>query len=303
MVVAKEYPALFRIEVSMKNLRALRLCFIISAILMVVPNGTAFAQDLAAVARTNRARAAAESGGEGAIIKVKCVDEANVIVTADSARGLPLNTVATLKCDEEIKLLSDPQDYTVKVRTADGIVGYVLRYEIVIVPAIPQPVAASADATSNSVPSGNAAQAATETSPQRTATDSSKPRVYVSDTQSWTASGGFGRASSIPEGKLYGGYDPELTDVYQGFTSNCAAVVVTQEKSKANYAVLFGKGTSKKGITGLGGLVKVNKVTVITLNGETVFSQAAHSADTAVSLACEAITQRSASQSAGQTHP
>ena len=127
--------------------------------------------------------------------------------------------------------------------------------------------------------------------------------MYLSDTQSWTASGGFSRSSNIADGRLYGGYDPEMADIYQGFTSDCPAVIVTQEKSKANYAVLFDKGTSKKGLTGLGGLVKVNKVTVVSPSGETVFSQAAHSADAVVKQTCDAIVQRTVLPSASQIHP
>jgi hypothetical protein len=289
----------------MKNHHTLRLCIIFLLALIVSPNRTAFAQDVAAAARANRARAAlAASDAQGMIAKTRCSDQSYVSVTADSERAIPLNTVATLKCGEEITILSDQQGYTLKVRTADGTIGYVIRNEVVFVHQAPQPAAASsAIASPNSAPTQSDANPATPSSLERPANDSFKPRVYLSDTQSWTASGGFGNSSSVAEGKLYGGYDPELADIYQGFTSDCPAVIVTQEKSKANYAVLFDKGTSKKGLTGLGGLVKVNKVTVLSLNGETVFSQAAHSADAVVKQACEAIAQRTTSTTATQTHP
>ncbi len=279
----------------MNNQHTLRLCIIFLLALTVSPNRTAFAQDVVAAARANRARAAlAASSTQGMVAKTRCSDQPYVSVTEDAERAIPLNSVATLKCGEEITVLSDPQGYTLKVRTADGTIGYVVRYEVVLVPQTPPPPAASVNAAPN-------ASAQSETSPatapssEGPANDSSKPRVYISDTQSFAASGGFARSSSIPEGKLYGNYDPEMTDIYQSFTSDCPAVIVTQEKSNANYAVLFDKGTSKKGFTGLGGLVKVNKVTVVSPSGETVFSQAAHSADTVVKLTCEAISQRTTS--------
>jgi hypothetical protein len=244
------------------------------------------------------------SSDQGILAKTRCRDQSYVFVTADSQQALPLKLVATLKCDEEIRVLSDQQGYTVMVQTVDGKVGYVTRYEVVIVPQTSQPSAASsANATPNHAPAQSEAKPGTELSSAGPENDLSKPRVYVSDTQSWTASGGFSRSSKVAEGNLYGGYDPEMADIYQDFTSDCPAVIVTQEKSKANYAVLFDKGTSKKGLTGLGGLVKVNKVTVLSRSGESVFSQAAHSADTVVRLACEAIAQRSSSTSASQTHP
>lgn len=288
----------------MNNQRTLRLCTIFLLALVVSPNRTAFAQDVVAAARANRAREAlAANSTQGMIAKTKCSDQSYVSVTADSARAIPLNSVATLKCGEEITVLSDPQGYTLKIRTADGTIGYVIRYEVVFVRQTPQPATAS---SANAIPNAatqSESTPATASSSHDPAGDSSKPRVYLSDTQSWTASGGFGRSSSIAEGKLYGGYDPEMADIYQGFTSDCPTVIVTQEKSKANYAVLFDKGTSKKGLTGLGGIVKVNKVTVVSSSGETVFSQEAHSADAVVKQTCDAIAQRTVSPSASQIHP
>jgi len=244
------------------------------------------------------------TSGQGVLAETKCHGQSYVSVTADSEQAMPFKLVATLKCGEEIRILSDPQGYTVKVRTANGTVGYVTRYEVAIVPQPVQLIAAgNASASTSPVPSQSGTNSGAGSSSQAQGNDSSKPRVYVSDTQSWTDSGGFSRSSSVAEGKLYGGYDPEMADIYQGFTSDCPAVVVTQEKSKANYAVLFDKGVSKKGITGMGGLVKVNKVIVLLPDGETVFSQWAHSADTVVKLTCQAITQRSISATTAQTHP
>jgi hypothetical protein len=304
VVVTKEYPCpQFWAELPMNNQHTLRLCIIFLLALIVSPNRTAFAQDVVAAARANRARAAlAASSSQGMVAKARCSDQPYVSVTEDAERAMPLNSVATLKCGEEITVLSDPQGYTLKVRTADGTIGYVIRYEVALVPQTPPPPAASANADPNA-PAQSETNPATASSSEGPASDSSKPRVYVSDTQSFAASGGFGRSSSIAGGKLYGGYDPEMTDIYQSFTSGCPAVIVTQEKSKANYAVLFDKGAGKKGITGLGGLVKVNKVTVVSPSGETVFSQSAHSADNVVKQTCEAIAQRTTSASTIQPHP
>jgi hypothetical protein len=280
-----------------KNQRTIRLCIIFSFVLMVLPNGTTFAQDVAAAARASRARAASTaSGTQGLPAKIRCLDESYVLVTADSERTIPLSWVAKLNCDDEIRVLSDQQGYTVQVQTADGTIGYVIRYEVVLVPPTPPTPAASADSAPNA-PAQSEASPATGSSSQGPANDSSKPRVYVSDTQSFVASAGFSRESSIPEGKLYGGYDPELSDIYQSFASGCPAVIVTQEKFKANYAVLFDKGAGKKGLTGLGGLVKVNKITVVSRSGETIFSQTAHSADMVIKQTCEAIMQRTTSAS------
>jgi hypothetical protein len=223
--------------------------------------------------------------------KIKCDDEPYVILTADAERALPLREVARAECNERVTVLSDPQGYTVRVATAEESVGYVARYELAFEsPAKPSTTAPSAPASANAAPSGASTQAQTG---QAVSGDKApaKPRVYITDTPSWTETGGFGNPSSVGPGKLYGGYNPEMTDVYQDFTSDCPAVMVVQEKSNADYVVLFDKGTSKKGLTGLAGLVKVNKVTVLSRKGETLVSKESHSADTVVRAACDAMAQ------------
>jgi len=246
-----------------------------------------------------QSRAASANSAAGVPAKVQCPGERYVSLTADAEQTIPLKLVATLKCGEDVQILSDPQGYTVKVRTTDGKIGYVTRYEVAVAPLTP-PAAPSDAGTSQGAGQGagqgarqaNAAGSSADPARDDTA-DPSKPRVYVSDSQSWTETGGFGRSSSVAEGNLYGGYDPDLTDIFQDFTTDCPAVVVTQEKAKAGFAVLFDKGASKKGFTGLGGLVKVNKLTVVTRSGETIFSQEARSTDTIVRAACEVIAQQS----------
>lgn len=242
-------------------------------------------------------------GNAGATIK--CHDQPYVSVTADAEQTFPLQVVATVNCNEEVSILSDSQGYTVKVRTASGKIGYVTRFEVVTDPSKKEVAARKAtldEANANSsdiqVQGEGAGLISGESRPDERGKGSFKPRIYVSDTASWMASGGFGNPSSVAPGNLYGGYNPEMVDIYQDFTSDCAAAVVTQEKSKADYAVLFDRQSSKKGLTGLGGLVKVNKVKVLSKSGDTLLSQTSHSIDTAVKIVCSAISQRS-----GTTNP
>jgi hypothetical protein len=227
---------------------------------------------------------------------IKCEANAYVPVTDDEEQAIPLRLVEKAACGEKVTILYDPQGYTVKVRTAMGNVGYVDRYEIAMDSLAKESAAAAASDGGNATEKAPRASSGPSTAAQQK--ELSKPHVYISDTASWTASGGFGRSSSVAEGALYGGYNPEMTDIYQDFTSDCSGIIVTQEKSKADYAVLFDKGTSKKGITGLGGLVKVNKVTVLSRSGETLLSQTAHSTDTAVKMACATVSQTPADGSA-----
>jgi hypothetical protein len=225
----------------------------------------------------------------GAHATIQCGGEPYVPVTADKEQGLPLQLVDKAACGSQVRVLSDPEGYAVKVRTAAGKVGYIARYQIAI-------EAAPKTATSSST--ADASRSARQSAPAPTAANSSaeqngprKPRVYVSDTESWNASDGFSNPSSVAKGALYGGYDPDMVDIYQDFTSDCSTIIVTQKKSDADFAVLFDKGAPKKGFAGLHGLVKVNKVTVLSRSGETLLSNESHSADVAVSMACNAVSQ------------
>ncbi len=242
---------------------------------------------------------AQQPAATGAHATIQCGGQAYVPVTADKEQGIPPQIVEKAACGEQVTVLSDPQGYTVQVRTAAGTVGYVARYQIATETA--PKATSSADTAETNQPG--------ESSGESSATNSSgeqkgprKPRVYVSDSASWEASGGFSNSSSVAKGALYGGYNPDMVDIYQDFTSDCSAITVTQEKAKADFAVLFDKGSSKKGWTGLGGLVKVNKVTVLGRNGETVLSQSAHSSDAAVKMACEAVSEAAASKT-GSSQP
>jgi hypothetical protein len=225
---------------------------------------------------------------------IKCHDQPYVSVTADPEQAVPLQVVASVNCDEEVTILSDTQGYTVKIRTASGRIGYVARFEVALDSMKQEAVVMKSTSAETNV-QGPGAEPTPVESHLDEQDDHSKPRIYVSDTDSWAASGGFGNPSSVAPGSLYGGYNPEMVDIYQDFTSDCPAAVVTQQKAKADYAVLFDKQSSKKGITGLGGLVKVNKVVVLSRTGETLLSQTSHSVDTAIRSACDAIAQRSGS--------
>lgn len=234
--------------------------------------------------------------------KIKCQGGDWVNVTVDAEQSLPLQVVDKAACNEAITVLSDPQAYTVKIRTASGKIGYVTRYEVVADPDAPiksPPIIIMKGNASHDQAPAQQMKPATAVTAAPQDTGPHKPKVYISDSQSWEDTGGFGNAPNGNSETLYAGYNPEMVDVYENFTADCSAVTVVQEKSGADYAILFDKGSSKKGVKGLGGLVKVNKITVLTRTGETLLSQESHSADTAVKVACSAIAQKSGATSSG----
>ena len=58
---------------------------------------------------------------------VRCHGISSVQMTADAEQALPLQVTGTLKCGDEVAVLSDVEGYTVNVRTAEGQSGYVAR--------------------------------------------------------------------------------------------------------------------------------------------------------------------------------
>jgi hypothetical protein len=75
--------------------------------------------------------------------KINCPGVRNVPMTADPEQALPLQVIATLKCGEEVTVLANDEGYTVKIKTADGKIGYVAG---IYVKKIPTPKrAANAD--------------------------------------------------------------------------------------------------------------------------------------------------------------
>src|SRR5712692_1958312 len=57
--------------------------------------------------------------------RINCPGVPNVPMTSDAEQSLPLQVVATLKCGEEVTVLANDEGYTVKVKNADGKIGYV----------------------------------------------------------------------------------------------------------------------------------------------------------------------------------
>jgi hypothetical protein len=58
---------------------------------------------------------------------ISCNGYPNVPMTKDQEQALPMQTIATLECGQQVTVLSDMDAYTVNVVTLDGMNGYVAR--------------------------------------------------------------------------------------------------------------------------------------------------------------------------------
>jgi len=113
-----------------------------------------------------------------------------------------------------------------------------------------------------------------------------KPRVYVSDSNSWESSGGFTASRGSAAGSFSGGARPQTVEVIKTFGERCPGVVVTMEKAKADYIVLFdregGKGYARKR----------DKIAVFKKEGDVLYSGSTRSVGNAVQDSCSAIEQQ-----------
>ena len=82
--------------------------------------------------------------------KVNCHGLSSVPLTADALQALPLHLVANLSCDQGLAIISDPDAYTVNVRTGDGKSGYIAAmYLMKAPPAKPAPKVQTVSASTN----------------------------------------------------------------------------------------------------------------------------------------------------------
>src|SRR5690242_8517873 len=66
-----------------------------------------------------------------------------------------------------------------------------------------------------------------------------KPRVYISDSQSWQTSGGFGGSRDGFGGASSDGARPQTAEIIKTFNEKCPSCTVTANKDKADYAVIL----------------------------------------------------------------
>jgi len=93
-------------------------------------------------AASSRAQAGAQTAATpiaAADWVINCPGVRNVPMTADSEQSLPLQLIATLKCGEQVALLSNDEGYTARIQAADGTIGFVAAMYLKKIPATKRP--------------------------------------------------------------------------------------------------------------------------------------------------------------------
>jgi hypothetical protein len=149
------------------------------------------------------------------------------------------------------------------------------------------------------------AQSASSTAVSAAPTE--KPRVFISDSQSWSVAGGSGGSGGSHGGSFAGGARPQTAEIIKTFGERCPEVLVNNIQTKADYIVLLDHEGGK------GALRHKNKVAVFArVSGDSIVSKSTLSLGGSVQDACTGINGdwathgaaiRAASLASGQDNP
>ena len=112
-----------------------------------------------------------------------------------------------------------------------------------------------------------------------------RPRVFITDSDSWETSGEvFGRDDGLI-GETRGGARPQTVEIMKTFAERCSTVTVNRYLDAADFVVVLDHEGGKHFFR------RDNKVAVFTDNGDLIYSGSTRSLGNAVKDACVAIRQ------------
>jgi hypothetical protein len=133
-----------------------------------------------------------------------------------------------------------------------------------------------------------AAQEPASASPAQTqaASPAEKPRVFITDSQSWEMRGSAGGGGGAFAAEQHGGARPQTAEIIKTFGQRCSEVIVNNRQDVADYIVLLDHEGGK------GALRHKNKVAVFErLSGDAIVSHSTLSLGGSVEDACNGIVR------------
>jgi len=112
-----------------------------------------------------------------------------------------------------------------------------------------------------------------------------KPRVYITDSQSWQMTGNSGGSADGFGGHVSGGARPQTAEIIKSFGKRCPQVIVNNRQDKADYTIVLDHEGGKSV------LAHDNKVAVFNSDGDAILSHSTRELGTSVKDACEAIVK------------
>jgi hypothetical protein len=121
---------------------------------------------------------------------------------------------------------------------------------------------------------------------QATPAITEKPRVFITDSESWETSGSSGGSHGIFGSQSHGGARPQTAEIIKTFGQRCPQVIVNNKQEIADYIVVLDHEGGK------GVLQHRNKVAVFDhVSGDVVISESTLSVGGSVEEACKGIVQ------------
>lgn len=117
------------------------------------------------------------------------------------------------------------------------------------------------------------------------AQDGEKPRIFITDSQSWEISGGGGGSRSGFGGSASGGARPQTAEIIKTFNERCPNCIVTTKKERADYIVILEHEGGKDVIR------RDNKYALIDKDGDVIKSGSTRVLGNAVKDVCGVITE------------
>ncbi len=113
-----------------------------------------------------------------------------------------------------------------------------------------------------------------------------KPRVFITDSDSWQVSGGAAASEGAFGASVKGGARPQTAEIIKTFSQRCPAVTITLNREKADYIVLLQHEGGKELF------LRDNKIAVFNKDEDMIHSGSTRSLGNAVKDACAVITGR-----------
>jgi hypothetical protein len=117
-----------------------------------------------------------------------------------------------------------------------------------------------------------------------------KVRVFITDSNSWEISGGFGAGNDAAAGAINGGARPQTAEIMKTFGERCSLITVTMRRETADYIILLDHEGGKEFVR------RDNKIAVFDRNGDMLYSGSTRTLGNAVKDACSAITRNRAAK-------
>jgi PEGA domain len=110
-----------------------------------------------------------------------------------------------------------------------------------------------------------------------------RPRVFITDSQSWEVTGSAAGSGGTFASRTQGGARPQTAEIIKTFGERCQEVIVNNKQEKADYVVVLDHEGGK------GYLQRRNKVAVFNKEGDAIVSRSTRSLGNSVQDACGAI--------------